>query len=124
MYGSTNNFHKFKEAFSERAIKEYGHLGKLIKQGTYYIPTYISVDWTTLLSSVTNILETESLKKYQKQMDNMMRGRPKLYGLIMEHISMESKDAMKTEVDYTIWHANKDPKNYCRHWRKHTRLIV
>jgi hypothetical protein len=41
-YGSTNNFHKFKEALSERAIKEYGHLGKLIEQGTYNVPTNVS----------------------------------------------------------------------------------
>jgi hypothetical protein len=33
-YRSTNNFHEFKEALSELAIKEYGHLCKLIEQGT------------------------------------------------------------------------------------------
>jgi len=33
-YGTMNNFHKFKEALAEWAIKEYGHLGKLIEQGT------------------------------------------------------------------------------------------
>jgi hypothetical protein len=72
------------------------------------------MDQTTLPAMVMqaqiNVLETENLKKYQNHMDNMMQDRPKLYGLIMEHISAESKDAIKTEADYDIWQANKDPE--------------
>jgi hypothetical protein len=52
-YGSANNFHKFKEALSEGAIKEIGHLGKLIEKGTYYVPAYVAVDPTTLPTMVT-----------------------------------------------------------------------
>jgi hypothetical protein len=75
---------------------------------------YVGVYRTTIPSMVTqaqiDILETESLTKYQKQMDDMMQDRPKLYGLIMEHISAESKDAIKMEADHAVWHANKDPE--------------
>jgi len=105
-YGSTNNLHKFKEALSEQAIKEYGHLGKVIEQGTYCIPAYVAVDPSTLPATVMqaqlDILETENLKKYHKHTDDMMRDRPKLYGLIMEHISAESKDAIKTKANYNV----------------------
>jgi hypothetical protein len=45
-YGSINNFNQFKEALSERVIKQYRHLGKVIEQGTYYVPAYIAVDPT------------------------------------------------------------------------------
>jgi hypothetical protein len=32
-YGPSNNFMKFKEAISKKALLDYGNLGKLIKQG-------------------------------------------------------------------------------------------
>ncbi len=35
-YGPSNNFAKFKEAISKAALKQYGDLGKLICQGSYY----------------------------------------------------------------------------------------
>ena len=37
-YGKGNNFHKFKHALSEVALKEFGNLGKLINLGKYYVP--------------------------------------------------------------------------------------
>jgi hypothetical protein len=120
-----NNFHKFKEALSEWAIKEYGHLGKLIEQGTGYVPAYSSVDRTTLPSSITQaqivILETENLKKYLKHMNKVMHDGPKFYWIIMEHISGESKDAIKTEQITQYVTLIRDLKNCGRHWRKHTR---
>ncbi len=38
-FGNNNNFHKFCEALSKAALREYGHLGKLIKLEAYYSPT-------------------------------------------------------------------------------------
>jgi hypothetical protein len=37
-YGPSNNFAKFKEAISNAALKQYGNLGRLIRQWSYYIP--------------------------------------------------------------------------------------
>jgi hypothetical protein len=37
-YGPSNNFAKFKEAISKAALKQYGDLGNLIHQGSYYVP--------------------------------------------------------------------------------------
>jgi len=37
-YGPSNNFMKFKEAISKKALLDYGNLGKLIKQGYIVLP--------------------------------------------------------------------------------------
>ena len=34
-YGPSNNFYKFKEALSKTALRDYGHLGTLIKTSEY-----------------------------------------------------------------------------------------
>jgi hypothetical protein len=40
----------------------------------------------------------------------MEEDRPKLYGLMMKHMSVESKDEVAQEPEYNVWHAEKDPK--------------
>jgi hypothetical protein len=47
--------------------------------------------------------------------------RPKLYGLIRQHMSLENKDEVSKETDYETWHANMDPKNSGRQLRKCTK---
>jgi len=37
-YGPSNNFMKFKEAISKKALLDYGNLGKLIKHGYIVLP--------------------------------------------------------------------------------------
>jgi hypothetical protein len=37
-YRPSNNFAKFKEAMLKPALKQYGDLGRLICQGSYFIP--------------------------------------------------------------------------------------
>jgi hypothetical protein len=39
----------------------------------------------------------------------MKLDRPKLYGLILEHMSVESKDKVAQAADYEIWHKATDP---------------
>jgi hypothetical protein len=46
------------------------------------------------------------IKEYNKQVEM----RPKLYGLIRQHMSLESKDEVAKEQDYELWHANTDPE--------------
>ena len=46
------------------------------------------------------------VKEYNKQVEN----RPKLYGLIRQHMSLESKDEVAKEQDYEQWHADTDPE--------------
>jgi hypothetical protein len=40
----------------------------------------------------------------------MVEDRPKLYGLIMQHMSVESRDEVAQDPDYVTWHAEKDPE--------------
>jgi hypothetical protein len=37
-FGPNNNFAKFKEALANKALHEYGDLGRLIELGEYYVP--------------------------------------------------------------------------------------
>jgi hypothetical protein len=39
-----------------------------------------------------NALTLEALKEHQKTLDKMKNDKPKLFGLIMQHLSAESKD--------------------------------
>ena len=109
-YGSSNNFHLFKSTLPEAALKEYVYLGMLIEQGKYYEPKFKApVAIVGLSARQQEILETESLKKYQGHIEDMIKNRPKLYGLMMQHLSVESKDIIKGEKDYDIWHGERDP---------------
>jgi hypothetical protein len=107
-FGKGNNFHKFKQALSEVALREYGNLGKLINLGKYYVPEFSQPTLPpgmTLFTKQQESLEVEMIKEYNKQVEM----RPKLYGLIRQHMSLESKDEVAKEKDYEQWHANTDP---------------
>jgi hypothetical protein len=108
-FGKGNNFHKFKHALSEVALKEFGNLGKLINLGKYYVPQINQASLPpsmTLFAKQQEVLELEMLKEYNKQVANC----PKLYGLIRQHMSLESKDEVSKEPDYEVWHADTDPE--------------
>jgi hypothetical protein len=108
-YGKENNFHKFKQALSDVALKEYGNLGKLINLGKYYVPQFSQPSMPpgmTVSAKQIESLEIEMIKEYNKQVEM----RPKLYGLIKQHMSLESKDEVAKEKDYNQWHANTDPE--------------
>jgi hypothetical protein len=50
----------------------------------------------TLSTKQLESLEVEMVKEYNKQVEN----RPKLCGLIRQHMSLESKDEVAKEQDY------------------------
>ncbi len=60
----------------------------------------------TLSAKQLESLEIEMIKEYNKQVEM----HPKLYGLIRQHMSLESKDELAKEKDYDQWHANTDPE--------------
>jgi hypothetical protein len=107
-YGKGNNFHKFKHALSKVAFKEFGNLGKLINLGKYYVPVFNPMlpPGMTLSTKQQESLEVEMIKEYNKQVENCT----KLYGLIRQHMSLESKDEVAKEADYDKWHADTDPE--------------
>jgi hypothetical protein len=106
-YGPSNNFAKFKEAMSKAALKQYGDLGRLIRQGTYYIPpepnraTYGPFDATNDPDGLKKATYLEAMKHHQKKLANMEDDRAKLFAMIMMYLSEESLDAVKKEPTWT-----------------------
>ena len=73
-YGPANNFMLFREALSNRALKDYGALGKMIKQGMdYKEPQEPRVDDYNLEDDEYGINKArfiEDLKDYRKEITN------------------------------------------------------
>jgi hypothetical protein len=111
-YGKGNNFVKFKVALSEVALEEYGDLGRLIKQESYYIPTFTAPDYTGmgLTQDETRKLRMDAMKAHQRKLERMKDDCPKLYGLILRHMSPESKDEVAQDPDYETWSEATDPE--------------
>lgn len=93
-YGKGNNFYKFREALSEVMMEKYGNLGKLIDLERYYLTAIKFTDFEAMGYSEARIewLELEEYKEHTRKLTKMEDDRPKLYGLIMQHMSVESKD--------------------------------
>jgi hypothetical protein len=109
-YGKGNNYFKFKQALAEKAIREYGNLGKLIELEKYYVPKLELPDYKAMGVATSQIqtMETEAIKGLAKEIDKMRADRPRLYGLIRQHMSVESRDEVAQQPDYEDWHAEKD----------------
>jgi hypothetical protein len=60
--------------------------------------------------SQVKVMETEAIKGLAKEIDKMRADRPRLYGLIRQHMSVESRDEVAQQPDYADWHAEKDPE--------------
>jgi hypothetical protein len=104
---------------SEAKLKEYGNLGKPINVGKYYVPCLNQLTLQPemmLKAKQQESMEIEMMKEYNKQVKN----HPKLYGLIRQHMSLESKDEVAKEKDYKQWHTDASGKvvvsciNMCR----------
>jgi hypothetical protein len=106
-YGKGNNFYKFRETFLEVVIEKFGNLGKLIDLEEYYLLDMVFTDFEAMEYSDTKIeqLELEEYKEHTRKLT-------KLYGLIMQHTSVESKDEVAQDKDYKVWHQEKDPEKF------------
>ena len=97
-YGPSNNFYKFKEALSKAALRDYGHLGTLIKTGDYYKPPEPDIANYDLVNDTYGINHAtfmEDLKESRKELLKMHADKPKLYALIMQYLSEKSLDEKK-----------------------------
>jgi hypothetical protein len=111
-YRKGNNFYAFQQALYRKALRDYGDLAKLITLNKYYEPQLDLPDFAGLgltMAEVT-IMQQEALKKHSKLLVRMKLDRPKLYGLILEQMSVESKDEVAQEADYETWHKETDPE--------------
>jgi hypothetical protein len=106
-YGLSNNFTKFQEAISKAALKQYGNLGKLIHQGSYYIPPkpnramYGPFDAASNPNGLRKTTYLEAMKHHQKKLASMEDDRAKLFAMIMMYLSEEILDAIKKEPKWT-----------------------
>jgi hypothetical protein len=109
-FGKNNNFHKFRAALSNEATERYGNLGKLIDLEKYYTPTFVVEDYTAMGFSAEQAehMNLEKFKEHTRKLTKMEEDRLKLYGLIMKHMSIESRDEVVQEPNYDTWHAEKD----------------
>jgi hypothetical protein len=111
-YGKGNNFFRFQQALYKRALKDYGDLAKLLTLNKYYVPEILIPDFTSAGASTNEIdlVKTELVKDFAKQVGRMRADQPKLYGLILEHMSVESQDEVAREPDYEVWSIATDPE--------------
>jgi hypothetical protein len=92
-YGPSNNFMKFTEALLNKALLDFGNLGKLIKQGYIVLPdqpdseTYGLDDDPDGLNKLDYL---EDMKAYRREVADFRRDKPKLYALILQHLSDEN----------------------------------
>jgi hypothetical protein len=93
------------------SLREFGNLGKLIQRGTYFQPGYVPPSLPdNITSTMQNVLTLEALKEHQKALDKMKNDRPKLFELIMQHFSAESKDEIRDSPDFEEWYAETNPE--------------
>ena len=100
-YGPSNNYMQFKGALANAALKEYGTLGKLIKQGDdYEEPEDTDVDDNDLMNDPHGINKAkyiEDLKEYRKEVSKLNENRPKLYRLITQCLSKDCLDEIERQ---------------------------
>jgi hypothetical protein len=87
-YGPANNFMRFKDALSKKALLEFSNLGKLINQGFIIMPDLPDRD-------------TYGLDEHDKL---------KLYALILKYLSNKSLEAVQKEAGWTAVEVDADPE--------------
>ena len=110
-YGKGNNFYKFKEALSVESIEKFGNLGRLIKEEKYYVPVFTPVVMPPGTDpEEQKLIKAENVKLYTKEVGIMALDRPKLYGMIRKHMSVESVDEVSQQPGYDKWSEGLDPE--------------
>lgn len=67
-FGPNNNFAKFKEALANKALREYGDLGRLIKSSKYFIPEPPDVTDYDLVSDPYGLNKASCMEKQKMYM--------------------------------------------------------
>ena len=94
-FGPSNNFMKFKEALSKKALEEYGALGKLIKKGEIEEPIEPYRTEYDIKDEFDRVAYLEDMKQYRQDKAEIKRDKPKLYALILKYLSDESLEAVQ-----------------------------
>jgi hypothetical protein len=78
----------------------------------YYVPKLDIPDSSALglPAEEITLLRSKIVKDFAKQARRMKAYRPKLYGLILDNMIVESRDKVSQEQDYEIWHNATNPE--------------
>jgi hypothetical protein len=112
-YGRSNNFFVFQQALYNQALKDYGDLAKLIKLNKYCeitLEMLTEAELTALIKEEVILFRKQAVIEYSQLKARMKMDRPMLYGLILSHMSMESKDEVTQDPDYQTWQTATDPE--------------
>jgi hypothetical protein len=112
-YGPANNFVKFTEVLSNKALLEFGNLGKLIKQGYIVLPEQPDRDTYGLdddKDGLNKLDYLEDMKAYRQEIADLRRDKTKLYALILQHLSDESLEAVQKEAGWPAVEQDADPE--------------
>jgi hypothetical protein len=110
-FGPNNNFAKFKEALANKALREYGDLGRLIESGEYFVsepPNVTNYDLINDPYGLNKATYLEQQKLYMRHWEDMMNNWAKLYAMIWQYLSQESMAEVKRHTDYEVIKTNRD----------------
>jgi len=110
-FGPNNNFARFKEALANKALREYGDLGRLIESGEYFVPKPPDVTEYDLVNDPFGHKKAtylEEQKLYMRHWEDVINNRAKLYALIWQYLSQESMAEVRSHADYEVIKANRD----------------
>ena len=94
-------------------MKNYGNLGKLIKQGRYYKPEEPDrneYDMQNDPDGLNKLAYLEDMKEYRKEIKAMEKDRPKLFALILQYLSDESLEEIKRDEVWDDVEEDTDPE--------------
>jgi hypothetical protein len=57
-----------------------------------------------------DFMKNEVMKEIAMEVGKINRDKPKLYGFIQQHMSVESRDEVSQQPNYAAWHAQKYPE--------------
>jgi hypothetical protein len=109
-FGPGDNFMRFKEALSKKALEECGVLGKVIK--LRYIECLKEPDKTgmDLKDNFARLEYIEDMRTYRKLKTEQDQQKPKLYATILKYLSDESLDAVQKVKDWEKIEEKVDPE--------------
>jgi hypothetical protein len=118
-YGPGNNFMKFKEALSKKALQEYGKVGRLnlkerLVRPAEPDPINYNTDATNPNARLEELKYIEDIKVHRKKVTDMERDMPKLYAFILKYLSDESLEAVKKDANWDAIEDGTDPEGLWR----------
>jgi hypothetical protein len=117
-FGTRGNLPQFKEALLNQFTADFGRLGEFLETGRHYAPP---TPTRLGLIGLANALQTQEekddlewsfknkLKAHQSRLQKIEEELPKMYGIIIRNISIESLDKVKQDPTWPVFNLSKDP---------------